>query len=284
MQSFKSHRMSDYPLHMLGLELLMFAIALVFLSPFYFLFSNSFKSFREILVDAASWPQEWTTQNFTSAWEIIDFPKVATNSFIITVLGVFLIVMFSSMMAYRLVRRPHKLNQFIFILLISSMIIPFQSIMLQMVKVASILQLHGTLYGILFSYIGFGLPLATFLFHGFIKTVPLEVEEAAVVDGCSPYRVFLQIVLPLLKPIAVTVMILNVLWIWNDYLMPVLIIGGNDELKTIPLAIQAFFGQYTKKWDLAMAALTLSLIPIVLFFLILQRYIVEGVAQGAVKG
>lgn len=284
MQSFKSHRMSDYPLHMLGLELLMFAIALVFLSPFYFLFSNSFKSFREILIDAASWPQEWTTQNFTSAWEIIDFPKVATNSFIITVLGVFLIVMFSSMMAYRLVRRPHKLNQFIFILLISSMIIPFQSIMLQMVKVASILQLHGTLYGILFSYIGFGLPLATFLFHGFIKTVPLEVEEAAVVDGCSPYRVFLQIVLPLLKPIAVTVMILNVLWIWNDYLMPVLIIGGNDELKTIPLAIQAFFGQYTKKWDLAMAALTLSLIPIVLFFLILQRYIVEGVAQGAVKG
>lgn len=262
----------------------MVIFGLLFLAPFYFLVSNAFKSFREILVDAASWPKEWTLDNFIRAWDIIQFPKVAANSLMITVLGVLLIVLFSSMLAYRLVRRPHKVNQFIFILLISSMIIPFQSIMLQMVKVASWLNLHGTLYGVLFSYVGFGLPLAMFLFHGFIKSVPLEVEEAAVVDGCSPYRVFFQIVLPLLKPIAVTVMILDVLWIWNDYLLPVLIIGGNEDLKTIPLAIQSFFGQYTKKWDLAMAALTLSVIPIVAFFLTLQRFIVEGVAQGAIKG
>jgi raffinose/stachyose/melibiose transport system permease protein len=259
-------------------------VALIFLAPFYFLISNSFKSFREILLDAASWPKAMTLDNYTKAWEIINFPKVALNSLTITVLSVALIVLFSSMLAYRLVRRPTKLNNLIFVVLIASMIIPFQSIMLQMVKVAATLNLHGTLYGIIFSYIGFGLPLSMFLFHGFIKSVPLEIEEAAVVDGCSPYRVFFQIVFPLLKPIAVTVMILNVLWIWNDYLLPVLIIGGNDELKTIPLAIQAFFGQYTKKWDLAMAALTLSVIPIIAFFLLLQRYVVEGVAQGAIKG
>lgn len=273
-----------YTFRLLSLEVVTGLMALLFLTPFYFLISNSFKSFREILVDAASWPVDFTLDNYVKAWGAIQFPKVAMNSFTITVIGVAFIVLFSSMLAYRLVRRPTRFNNFIFVLLIASMIIPFQSIMLQMVKVAAVLGLHGSLHGIVFSYIGFGLPLTMFLFHGFIKSVPLEIEEAAVVDGCSPYRVFFQIVFPLLKPIAVTVIILNVLWIWNDYLLPVLIIGGNDSLKTIPLAIQAFFGQYTKKWDLAMAALTMSVLPIIVFFLALQRYVVEGVAQGAIKG
>ncbi|MFC5407018.1 carbohydrate ABC transporter permease [Cohnella soli] len=267
-----------------SIEIVTVLIGLLFLAPFYFLVSNSFKSFREILIDAASWPKDFTLDNFKNAWEVIDFPKVALHSFMITVLSVFFIVLFSSMLAYRLVRRPTVFNRIVFIMLIASMIIPFQSIMLQMVKVAALLNLHNTLYGMIACYIGFGLPLAMFLFHGFIKSVPLEIEEAAVIDGCSPYGTYFRIVFPLIRPIAVTVIILNVLWVWNDYLMPVLIIGRNEELRTIPLAIQSFFGQYTKKWDLAMAALTLSIVPIVAFFLALQRHVVEGVAQGAIKG
>ncbi|WP_040950903.1 carbohydrate ABC transporter permease [Gorillibacterium massiliense] len=275
---------SNYSFSLFGFEILACLVGLLFLSPFYFLISNSFKSFREILVDAASWPKDFTLDNFKKAWEIIDFPKVAVNSLMITVLSVLCIVLFSAMLAYRLVRRPTTFNRLIFVVLIAAMIIPFQSIMLQMVKVAALLHLHGTLYGIIVCYIGFGLPLAMFLFHGFIKSVPHEIEESAVIDGCSPYGVFFRIVLPLVRPIAVTVIILNVLWIWNDYLLPVLIIGRNDALRTIPLAIQSFFGQYTKKWDLAMAALTLSIVPIIVFFLSLQKHVVEGVSQGALKG
>ncbi|SDC26690.1 raffinose/stachyose/melibiose transport system permease protein [Paenibacillus sp. UNCCL117] len=273
-----------YTSKLFGLEVVTTLFAILFVVPFYFLVSNSFKSFREILLDAASWPKAFTVDNFKNSWEIIDFPKVAFNSFLITILSVLFIVLLSSMLAYRLVRRPTQFNQFIFVVLVAAMIIPFQSIMLQMVKVTALLELHGTLYGMVFCYIGFGLPMAVFLFHGFIKSVPIEIEEAAIMDGCSPYGVFFRIVLPLVKPIAGTVIILNVLWIWNDYLLPALIIGSNSDLKTIPLAVQSFFGQYTKKWDLAMATLTMSVIPIIVFFLALQRHIVEGVAQGAIKG
>ena len=174
-------------------------------------------------------------------WDIIEFPKVIFNSFQITVISVAGIVLISSMTAYRFVRRPTLFNKILFTVFVASMIIPFQSIMLQLVRVTSLLELRGNLFGIVICYFGFGLALSVFLFHGFIKTVPLEIEESAVVDGCTPYGVFLKIVFPLLRPIMVTIIILNILWIWNDYLLPVLVIGGNKELLTIPLAIKKIF-------------------------------------------
>lgn len=266
------------------LEIIAILMALVFLSPFYLVLSNSVKGLKDILIDAASLPQVFHWDNYTKVWKAIDFPQAFLNSLQITVLSVIFIVLFSSMAAYQIVRKPTRFNSFVFLLLVSAMIIPFQSLMLQLVRVTSILELRGELYGIVACYLGFGMPLSVFLFHGFIKTVPVELEEAARVDGSNPYGVFFRIVFPLLMPIIVTVIILNTLWIWNDYLLPVLVIGGNKDLTTLPVAVTKFFGQYTKKWDLALAGLVMAVTPILLFFLCLQRYIVEGVTSGSIKG
>lgn len=273
---------SKYSSGTLLLEIAGALIALLFLGPFYFLVVNSFKKLKDILLNAASLPESWAITNFTKAWVAIDFPVVFMNSVIITSISVLALVVISSMMAYRLVRSPTAFNKLLLTVLVAAMIIPFQSVMLPLMRVTSLFELRGELYGIVLCYMGFGISLSMFLYHGFIKSVPLEIEEAAVVDGCSPYGVFWRIVFPLLKPITVTVMILNVLWIWNDYLLPVLVI--NDAMTTIPLAVQKFFGQYLRKWDLAMAALTLSTIPVVIFFLLLQKHIIEGITAGSVKG
>jgi len=275
---------SRYRLSTFILEFAAILLALIFLSPFYLVLTNSVKGLREILVDAASFPQVYKWSNYADVWNIINFPKAFWNSLQITLLSVIFIVLFSSMAAYQIVRKPSKFNSFVFLLLISAMIIPFQSLMLQLVRVTSILELRGELYGIVACYLGFGMPLSVFLFHGFIKTVPYELEEAARVDGSNPYGVFFRIVFPLLMPIIVTVIILNTLWIWNDYLLPVLVIGGNKDLTTLPVAVTKFFGQYTKKWDLALPGLVMAITPILLFFLSLQKYIVEGVTSGSVKG
>ncbi len=266
------------------LEIAAVVLGLIFISPFYLVLINSLKSLKEILVDAASFPRLFHWENYRNVWSAINFPGAFWNSFLITVLSVVLIVLFSSMAAYQIVRRPTRFNSFVFLLLISAMIIPFQSLMLQLVRVTSLLELRGELYGVIACYLGFGMPLSVFLFHGFIKTVPIELEEAAKVDGSNPYGIYFRIVFPLLMPIVVTVIILNTLWIWNDYLLPVLVIGGNKELTTIPLAVTKFFGQYTKKWDMALAGLVMAVTPILIFFLTLQKYIVEGVTAGSVKG
>ncbi|WP_410512398.1 carbohydrate ABC transporter permease [Paenibacillus sp. BR2-3] len=277
-------RSNKYTSKLLILEIAAILLALMFLSPFYLMLTNSVKSLKEILVDAASFPVVFKWENYIDVWKIIDLPHAFWNSLQITVLSVIFIVLFSSMAAYQIVRRPSRFNSFVFLLLISAMIIPFQSLMLQLVRVTSILELRGELYGIVACYLGFGMPLSVFLFHGFIKTVPYELEEAARVDGSNPYGVFFRIVFPLLMPIVVTVIILNTLWIWNDYLLPVLVIGGNKDLTTLPVAVTKFFGQYTKKWDLALPGLVMAITPILLFFLSLQKYIVEGVTAGSVKG
>ncbi|AIQ71127.1 carbohydrate ABC transporter permease [Paenibacillus graminis] len=275
---------SRYRLNHFILEIFAILLALVFLSPFYLVLSNSVKRLKEILIDAASFPQVFHWDNYSKVWDAINFPQAFWNSLQITILSVIFIVMFSSMAAYQIVRKPSRFNSFVFLLLVSAMIIPFQSLMLQLVRVTSMLELRGELYGIVACYLGFGMPLSVFLFHGFIKSVPIELEEAARVDGSSPYGVFFKIVFPLLMPIIVTVIILNTLWIWNDYLLPVLVIGGNKDLTTLPVAVTKFFGQYTKKWDLALAGLVMAITPILLFFLSLQRYIVEGVTAGSIKG
>ncbi|GLX69400.1 carbohydrate ABC transporter permease [Paenibacillus glycanilyticus] len=259
-------------------------LALLFIAPFYFVLVNSVKALGEIMVDAASLPDKYLFSNYSKVWDIIKFPKALLNSVLITGISVTGIVIISAMTGYRLVRRPTVFNKILFTAFISAMIIPFQSVMLQLVRVTSFLELRANLFGIVVCYLGFGLSLSVFLFHGFIKSVPLEIEEAAVVDGCSPYGVFWRIVFPLLRPIIVTVIILNGLWIWNDYLLPVLIIGSNKDLTTIPLAITRFFGQYTKQWDLALAGLTMGIMPIIVMFLLLQKHIIEGISSGSLKG
>lgn len=272
-----------YTAKTLGLEIATIVLALIFLIPFYFVLVNSVKSFGDLLANAASWPEAFVWSNYARVWEIMNFPRAFLNSLLITVFSNAGLIVISSMAAYRMVRRATKLNNVLFVLFVSAMVIPFQSIMIPLVKVASDVGLMNSIPGLVICYFGFGVSLNIFLFHGFIKSIPKEIEESAVVDGCSPYGVFWRIVFPLLKPMSVTIILLNSLWIWNDFLLPLLILY-DPQLRTIPLATYSFFGQYTKQWDLALAGLVMGVTPIVILFLAMQKHIIAGITAGSVKG
>ncbi|AST93413.1 carbohydrate ABC transporter permease [Sutcliffiella cohnii] len=274
--------MNKYTKKTFVLEIFAIMLALLFLVPFYFVLVNSVKGFGEILIDAAAWPKEILFSNYAKVWEIINFPKAFMNSLVITVFSIIGIVVLSSMAAWKMVRTPSKLSKIIFILIVSAMVIPFQTVMIPLMKLGGTLGIINSIPGIIIMYFGFGVPLSLFLYHGFVKGIPVEIEEAARIDGCSQFGVFWRIVFPLLKPITVTVIILNTLWIWNDYLLPLLVLQ-DAELRTIPLATSSFFAQYTKQWDMGLAALVLGIAPVIVFFLFLQKHIIKGIAQGSVK-
>ncbi|WP_096155459.1 MULTISPECIES: carbohydrate ABC transporter permease [Bacillus] len=264
------------------LEILGILLAILFLIPFYFVIINSVKSFAEILIDAAALPKEVLFSNYSKVWNIINFPRAFWNSLIITVASNIGIVIISSMAAWKMVRTPNKFNKILFIIIVSAMVIPFQTVMIPLMKLGGTLGIVNSIPGLVIMYFGFGVPLSLFLYHGFVKSVPIEIEEAAKMDGCSQFGVFWRIVFPLLKPITITVIILNTLWIWNDYLLPLLVLQS-PELRTIPLATSSFFAQYTKQWDMGLAALVLGIAPVIVFFLFLQRHIIKGIAAGSIK-
>ncbi|WP_209124895.1 carbohydrate ABC transporter permease [Alkalihalobacillus sp. BA299] len=264
------------------LEIFALILGLIFLVPFYFVIVNSLKGFSEILIDAAALPREWLFSNYVKVWDILSFPKAFWNSLVITVLSNIGIVIISSMAAWKMVRTPGKFSKILFIIFVSAMVIPFQAVMIPLVKLGGTLGIMNSIHGIVIMYLGFGVPLSLFLYHGFMKTIPVEIEEAARIDGCSPFGVFWRIVFPLLKPITVTVVILNTLWIWNDYLLPLLVLQ-DASLRTIPLATSSFFAQYTKQWDMGLAALVMGITPVIAFFLILQKHIIKGIASGSIK-
>ena len=263
-------------------EILAVLLGLVFLVPFYYVLSNSLKSFAEILSNTSALPTTIQFQNFVNAFNQMNYLKVLSNSLIITVISNAVLVIFCSMAAYMLVRTKKKISSIIFMAFVAAMVIPFQSIMIPLVKVAGNLNLLNSIWGIVIMYLGFGSGMTIFLYHGFIKGIPVELEEAAIIDGCSRLGVFWRIVFPLLKPITITVVILNSLWIWNDFLLPSLVLQ-DPELRTIPLATFFFFGQYTKQWDLALAALVISIIPLLIFFFAMQKHIVKGITSGSIK-
>ncbi len=270
------------------LEVLGWLLLIIYMIPFYLMLINSFKTRREIFSNTIGFPTEWNFNNYTTAIERMDIGSAFINSLIITALSIFLIVIFSSMSAWALARNKTKASKIIFYLFVSAMIIPFQSVMLPLVKWMGLMRIDsinfsmlGTHYGLIFMYIGFGSSMSIFLYHGFINNIPLEVEEAAIIDGCNKWKLYSKIVLPLLKPITVTVMVLNGIWIWNDFLLPFLTING--KINTIPLAMNNFFGAFSKQWELAMAALILAIIPIIIFYFFVQKYIIKGIVQGSIK-
>lgn len=264
------------------LEIIGIVIGIIFLIPFYFVLINSVKGFAEILLDAAAWPKEFLFSNYTKVWDIINFPRAFWNSLIITVLSNIGIVVITSMAAWKMVRTPGRFSKLLFIFFVAAMVIPFQTVMIPLMKLGGTLKLTNSIPGLIMMYFGFGVPLSLFLYHGFVKTIPIEIEEAARMDGCSQFGVFWRVVFPLLKPITVTVVILNTLWIWNDFLLPLLVLQ-DAELRTIPLATSSFFAQYTKQWDMGLAALMLGITPIIIFFLFLQKHIIKGIASGSIK-
>jgi len=272
-----------YTARLFVMEALTVLLALLFLVPFYFVLVNSVKSFGDIMSNAAGWPSQYRFDNFSKVWDIMHYPRALVNSLLITVLSNVGLVVISSMAAYQMVRRPTRTNKVLFFLFVAAMVIPFQSIMIPLVRVVSEAGLMDSQHGLIFCYFGFGVSLNLFLYHGFIMSIPREIEESAVVDGCAPYGVFWRIVFPLLRPMTITVILLNSLWIWNDFLLPSLVLHS-PEIRTIPLQVYAFFGQYTKQWDMALAGLVLGVTPMVVFFLLMQKHIIEGISAGAVKG
>ena len=258
-----------------------FALALLFVSPVFILVNSSFKSLQDIYINVLALPKQLSFQNYTKAFKEMDYVKAFMNSFAITCISTALIIFISSMAAWVLVRYKTRTSKILFLMFAAVQLIPFQCVMLPLVDIMSKLHLMNR-PGLVFMYMGFGCAMSIILFHGFIKNIPIELEEAAIIDGCNMVQTFINIVLPLLKGIIATVVVINVMWIWNDFLLPSLVINKNG-MQTLPLRTYLFFGQFTKKWDLATASLMLCMIPIVLFYLSCQKYIVKGITAGVGK-
>ncbi len=260
-------------------------LAILYLVPLFLVLMNSFKGRFFISNAPFAFPDVKTfvaIKNYTVGLARTGFFSAFGYSLFITVFSVGTIVFFTSMTAWAITRVTSKISTTIYYVLIFSMIVPFQMVMFTMSKMANILHLDNPV-GIIVLYLGFGAGLSVFIFAGFVKSIPLEIEEAATIDGCNPIQTFFMIVFPILRPIYITVAILNTMWIWNDYLLPYLVIGSS--YRTIPIAVQYLLGGYGSI-DLGamMAMLVLAIVPIVIFYLLCQRYIIEGVVAGAVKG
>jgi raffinose/stachyose/melibiose transport system permease protein len=259
-------------------------IALYTLAPLWLLVVNSFKGQGAIIRDPLGLPDTFDFQYIFKAMEEIHFFKALGITALITFVSVGLIVVVSSMAAWIMVRNKSKFSGLIFMVFVAAMLIPFQAIMYPLIRFFDSLGLKN-IGGLVIMYGGFGLSMSVFLYHGFVKGVPLSIEEAAFIDGCNVFQMFFRIVMPLLKSITVTVIVLNALWIWNDYLLPFLVIG-NSGSKTLVLELyftRILAGQSGNPWQLIFPAVFVSIIPIVLVFLFLQKFIVKGISDGAIK-
>ena len=260
-------------------------VALYTVFPIYFLFVNSFKSQKEIVASPIALPGNWDLQYLKSAAQQINLLPSVANTLIITVVSVTLIVLISSLTAWMMVRNKTKGSNLLFLVFTAAMLIPFQSVMYPLVSLIENIGLKN-MGGLIIMYGGFGLSMTIFLYHGFFKSVPVALEEAAMIDGANIFQMFFRIVFPMVKPITVTAIITNAMWIWNDYLLPFLIIGNNDR-KTLTLSLyyaKSLSGQYGNPWELIFPAVLICAVPILVVFIFLQKNIIEGISAGAVKG
>lgn len=273
-----------------ALEVIVFGIITIvfvlFMFPFVMVILNSFKVKRDIISNPLSFvvPHGYTFANYIRAFTKMSYVRSFFNSLLVTGISTVVVVILSSMLAYYLVRYLNKFSKVVSVIMAASMIIPFQSLMIPLVSIyganLNMLNHRSTL---IFFHIGFAMTMSVFIYQGFIKSnVPMALEEAAKIDSCGKYRTFFQIVFPLLKPITSTLVILNVLAFWNDYLLPSLVLS-NKKLLTLPLTTYVFYGTYSADYGVIMAALVLTIIPILVLYLVMQKRIISGVIAGAVK-
>jgi len=262
------------------IQIIGLALGLLWIAPFFLMVINAFKTKAEIFTDVIALPETLSLANFVEAFIELDFIRSFLNSLLITVISVGLIIVFSSMAGYALARNKSKLSSILFFMFVAAMLIPFQSVMIPLVSNFGQFEMLNRV-GLIFMYIGFGCSLSIFLYHGAMTGISTSLDEAAIIDGANRFQLFWHIIFPLLKPISVTVGILNVIWIWNDFLLPSLVL--KSEAATIPLQMFMFFGQYTRQWHLALAGLTLAILPVVIGYFFAQKQIIKGVSEGAVK-
>lgn len=269
-------------------NVLVILLSVCWLFPVYIVFVNSFKNRSELYESILALPKQFSFEYYEKAIDKMNFLHALGNSVLVTVVSIVFIVVFASMTAWMLVRTNNVLSTVIFNIFVATMLIPFQTLMMPLMQEMGWIRdtlripMLDNMGGLIYMYIGFGASMAVFLYHGFVKSIPVSLEEAATIDGCTKLGVFWKIIFPMLKPTTMTVIILDVIWIWNDYLLPSLVLSSKAN-RTIPLSTFSFFGQFTIQWNMAMAGLMLTIIPVVIFYLCAQKYIIKGVAAGAVK-
>ncbi|MCP1103004.1 raffinose/stachyose/melibiose transport system permease protein [Aequitasia blattaphilus] len=266
------------------LAVVMGIIAIVYVYPVFLMFINSLKPFGEVVVDVIALPTKLEWANYTHVIDKMSYGKLFINNVMITAIGIVGIVGFSSMASYILSRRRTKYTRLAHLLITTPMLIPFQTIMITLLKVMNVINLSGSRVGLGIQYWGFGIPMAAFIYSNFMATIPKEIDESAFIDGASTFRTFRSIIFPLLKSVTFTVVVLDVMWIWNDFLLPLLMVNSSNDTKTLVLSAYTFVGQFNTQWHYAMTAMVLAVLPSIIIFILLQKYIVEGVVAGAVKG
>jgi raffinose/stachyose/melibiose transport system permease protein len=263
--------------------LIILLLALFFLLPFYVAILMSLKTSQESYLSFYGLPQGLHLDNFINAWKTSHYLRGLKNSLVITIGSVLVIIAVSGLAGYSIARKRGWYYQLVFLLFLAGIMVPFQVTMLPLYKLGKTLHMINTHWGIILLYGGFGVQTAVFLYVGFIRAISREIEEAAKIDGCSTPGIFFRIILPLLKPLTATVAVINAIFIWNDFLLPLLFLQ-KDKFRTIPLQQYYFFGQYSSELNLAFAYAVMGMIPIVIFFLLMQKFIVKGISAGAIKG
>ncbi|MGQ8873497.1 carbohydrate ABC transporter permease [Paenibacillus sp. TSA_86.1] len=265
------------------IRLLLILGSLVAMLPIYMAVVNSFKTQGEMFQSFIALPTTLHWENYTDAFNKINLLGSSLNSAIVSIFGIGGIVFCASLAGYKLSRTSGRLSNLIFFMFVASMLVPFHSIMIPLTRVAKGMGVQGSTYGLALIYIGLGVNMAIFLYHGFVKSIPRELEESAQMDGCNEFQTFFQIIFPLLLPITVTIAILDFLWIWNDFLLPLLMLTDVNKY-TLILSTNMLFGEYNKEWPLILSSLVLTAIPVILIYAFFQKFIMEGIAEGAVKG
>ncbi len=284
----KEHALAADRRRKTALSILLGVVCFIWCLPVVSVVINSFKQNTFVKTETFALPTDESfagLQNFITGMTFGNYPfyKSVLYSVLITVVSTFLILLFCSMAAWFIARVNNTVCKVIYYLCIFSMVVPFQMVMFTLSKTADTLKLN-TPWTIPIVYLGFGAGLAIFMFVGFVKSIPLEIEEAAAIDGCGPIRTFFTVVLPMLRPTLISVGILEIMWVWNDYLLPYLVLDIN-EYRTIPIHIQYLKGSYgTVDLGATMALILLAIVPVIIFYLVCQKYIIKGVAAGAVKG
>lgn len=267
---------------------------LIFLVPFALVLINSGKDSFTVTQSPLTMPENWgmIPRNMATIWTSpnVQYSSSFFASVVVTAFSLFFLILLSAQAGWVLVRNKTPISRLIFMVFVAAMVVPFQIVMLPLISwFRTIFEVTGirllrTYVGMILAYIGFGMSLSIFLYHGFIKSIPYELEEAATIDGARKHQVFYVIIYPILRPIHATVLVLNGIWIWNDYLLPLLILGKGNRIQTIPLAVANFAGAFVKQWDLILTAILMAMIPIIIFFLAAQKSIVKGMIAGSVKG
>jgi len=265
------------------IEAALWFFCLIFCIPILMVVVQSFKSFQEVLLSPASWPSSFSLANYEEVWVKTNFPLVFGNTLFIAGISIAGILLFCSMAGYRLSRTRTRLSAAVLALIVLALMIPFEVIMVPLVKIASMLHIYNSLSAVVLINIGFSCPLAVLLYHGFTNSIPVEIEEAAIIDGCSQLGMYFRVILPLLLPVSATVGVLYFLNYWNDLTLPLIMLADKAKA-TITLSQLQFFNELvSSRWNLLLTAGVMAFLPVIIIYLFCQKYIINGLTSGAVK-